>query len=240
MQRKYESALGGILVAAALAVGIIAGCSGQPAAGSPAGQSSTSTSSGLTPSASPGMVTLPASGPTTAATGTTGATGATSATSTSATSTPTGVPTCRTVDLSPEASLVSDSAGAGQMEMNIKLTNTSGHPCTIYGYPGMMLEDQNLSGQATTVTRDPDVPATLLTLADNGSAATTAEFDVDMPMGDEPASGPCEPNSVYLEITPPDQNTQLVTRILSGPVTVCDHGTLNVLPFVAGSTGANQ
>jgi hypothetical protein len=245
MQRKYGYRLSSVLVATVLSVGMVAGCGAQSTTGTPTTQPATESTA---PSSSPSAVAQSTSGPTAPVTGITGsgATGSTGAIGSSSTGsgggiTAAGVPRCHTVDLSPEASLVAGSAGAGQMELNIRLTNTSGHACTIYGYPGMRLEDQSVNGQSTTVNRDPGVPEKILTLVENGSAATTAQFDFDIPvLPGEPTSGPCEPESVYLEITPPDETTQLITRITGGPITVCDHGTLNVLPFVAGPTGPNQ
>ena len=224
MDRKYEWAIGGVLVAGALSAGIIAGCS---SSGSNNGPSASATESGgPTPSQSVGTVPLSA----------TSATAVPSA----AASSPASVPRCHTTDLIPAAALVTGSAGAGSESMNVKLTNNSGHTCTIYGYPGMMLEDTNSSGQATTVTRNTAVKPATITLANGASAATTVRFDFDMPAKDEPQTGNCEAPSVYLLITPPDETTQLSTTIIGGPITVCNHGTLDTLAFVAGAKGANQ
>jgi hypothetical protein len=150
------------------------------------------------------------------------------------------VPRCHTTDLIPAAAIIAGSAAAGSESLNLKLTNNSGHTCTIYGYPGMMLEDTNSSGQATTVTRNFAVKPATITLANGASAATTVRFDFDVPVADEPSTGNCEAPSVYLQITPPDETTQLSATVTGGPVTVCAHGTLDVLAFVAGSKGANQ
>jgi hypothetical protein len=43
-----------------------------------------------------------------------------------------------------------------------------------------------------------------------------------------------------MQITPPDETTQLSATIGGGPVTVCQHGALDVLPFIAGPKGPNQ
>jgi hypothetical protein len=132
------------------------------------------------------------------------------------------------------------SQATGHESLNIKLTNNSGHDCTVYGYPGMKLMDANNAGQATTVNRDHSQKPTTITVADGASVATTARIDFSLPSKDEPQSGNCEAPSVYLEITPPDETTQLSTTITGGPVTVCNHGTIDVLPFISGSTGPNQ
>jgi hypothetical protein len=222
MERKYEWAIGGVLTAAALSVGIVAGCSSSSAK-SP---SASATESGVpTPSQSVGTVQLPAT---------------TTAPAPSGSASPAAVPRCHTADLTPAAAIVAGSQGAGSESLNLELTNNSGHACTIYGFPGMKLEDMNSSGQATTVTRNFGVKPATITLANGASAATTVRFDFDMPVGGEPPTGNCEAPSVYLQITPPDETTQLSTTITGGPVTVCNHGTLDTLPFVAGVKGPNQ
>lgn len=226
MDRKYEWVIGGVLTAAALSLGIVAGCSGNSSGGGPSANATDSGPPTTTPT--PGQVTLPS--PSASTTGSAGS----SASATSA------VPRCHTADLSPAVSIVAGSQGAGHESINIKLTNSSGHTCTVYGYPGMKLEDANGSGQATTVTRNHSLKPATLTVADGASVATTANFDVDVPAKDEPQTGNCEAPSVYLQITPPDETTQLSATITGGPVTVCQHGAIDVLPFVAGGTGPNQ
>ncbi|MGH6656256.1 MAG: DUF4232 domain-containing protein [Actinocrinis sp.] len=227
MDRKHEWAIGGALTAAALFGGIVAGCS---SAGGDTGPSANATESGgPTQSQSPGTVLLPTNAPSAAATQSGGAGSSASA-----------VPRCHTVDLSPAVSIVAGSQATGHEAMNIKLTNTSNRTCTVYGYPGMMLEDTNLSGQATNVVRDHSAAPKTLTVASGASVATTALFDFDVPAPDEPATGDCEAPSVYVQLTPPDETTQLSATITGGPVTVCQHGKISVLPFISGAKGPNQ
>jgi hypothetical protein len=223
MQRKYEWAIGGVLTAGALAGGIFAGC----ASGSSANQntSTNGASSSPAPAQSNGGIVVPA--PSSGSTG-------------SASPSATGLPRCHTADLSPDVSLVAGSAGAGHEAMNLTLKNNSGHTCTIFGYPGMMLQDQNGAGQATSVVRTKGVPEKTLVVPDGGSVSTTVTFDFDMPGPGEPTTGNCEPQSYSLLITPPDETSQLTALITGGPVTVCQKGTLNVLPFISGTTGPNQ
>lgn len=223
MQRKYEWAIGGVLTAGALAGGIFAGC----ASGSSAKQNTTTNGASSTPApaqSNAGIVPAPPS----------------SSTPGVPSPTASALPRCHTADLSPDVSIVAGSAGAGHELMNLTLKNNSGHTCTIFGYPGMMLEDQNGAGQATTVTRNHGVPAKQLVVPDGGVASTTISFDFDMPGPGEPTTGNCEPPSYSLLITPPDETTQLTALITGGPVTVCQKGALNVLPFVSGPKGANQ
>jgi len=231
MNRKYEWAIGGLLTATALSVGIIAGCSTSGTSGPPAnatdGSSGGATSTPSQPSVT--AVTLPSDS-------------AVPSRSVDVSPSPSGTttPRCVVTDLSPTVSVVAGSQGAGHESLNIALTNTSGHTCTVYGFPGLQLEDRNSAGQATKVMRDFGVkPATLL--VKNGAAvATTARIDYDTPAADEPQTGDCEAPSVYLVITPPEESRQLSATIAGGPVTVCEHGAIDVLPFVAGGKGPNQ
>jgi len=222
MQRKYEWAIGGVLTAAALAGGIFAGCSSNSA---DRNQAANTPSTQPSEASSGSAIVLPPS---------------TAAASASPSPSASGTPRCHTADLSPSVAVVAGSQGAGSELMNLTLINTSGHTCTIFGYPGMKLEDQNGNGQATTVTRNRSMPPKTVTLADNGAASTTIRFGFDIPGPGEPATGPCEPASYSLMITPPDETTQLTAPISGGPVTVCEKGTLDVLPFIAGKTGPNQ
>jgi len=219
MNRKTGNVIAAAF-ATALCAGTLAGCAASPpAAGTP----------------SPGgTVTLP---PATAVGGSGGG------------PTAPGVPQCTTANLAAAVSVVAGSQGAGHESLNLTLTDISGHSCTVYGYPGLQLrgedsQDQPGATQATTVTWDPGVPKTLLTLADSGSASTTIQFDVDVPGAGEPTSGQCEPFSYYLAVIAPNNTTSTTARI-GGPnattgITVCEHGNLQVLAFVAGSTGPNQ
>jgi hypothetical protein len=223
MQRKYEWAIGGVLTAGALAGGIFAGC----ATGSNAKQNTSTGSNSSSPS--PAQSDSGNAGPAPASTS-----------AGSPTPSATALPRCHTADLSPTVSIVAGSAGAGHELMNLTLKNNSGHSCTIFGYPGMMLQDQNGAGQATAVTRNHGVPAKTLVVPDGTSASTTVSFDFSIPGPGEPTTGNCEPPSYSLLITPPDETTQLTAPIGGGPVTVCESGTLNVLPFISGTTGPNQ
>ena len=216
--------------AAALGIGTLAGC----VATSTTGTASASESGVVTATTSGG-----AAAPTTAGGGGVSTGGPTVA----------GVPQCITSNVVAAVYVVAGSQGMGHESLNLTLTNISGHSCTVYGFPGLQLMEENAqdqpgADQATSVTWDPGVPKTLVTLADSGSASTTIQFDMDVPGVGEPSSGPCEPDSYYLAIIPPN-NTTAVTARIGGPnsttgITVCEQGRLQVLAFIAGGTGPNQ
>lgn len=236
----------GAVATAVLAAGALTGC----AAVSGTGASALGTAPAETSPAGPEL-TLPAVPIDTATSQTGGSTsdggssngGSSNGGSSAGGPTHAGVPQCMTVDLSPEANIVAGSAAAGHITMNITVTNTSGHSCTIYGFPGLELEDVSQHDQATKVTWDPAVPKTLITLANGQSASSSAQLDKDLPVGSEPLTGPCEPASYEIQITPPNNTTQLVAPIGDTDnqgITVCDFGALDTLAFVPGSTGPHE
>ena len=250
MNRRTGNAIGAVL-AAGLATGVLTGCAGgsgnTPSADGTEQGSSNGTSPGSPLILPPVQTTGPGSG---SSGGSGGGSPATPVVQPSGgggngggTVTQAGVPQCHTQDLSAEANLVAGSAATGHITMNITVTNTSGRTCTIYGFPGLGLEDTNQDLQPTKVTWDPAIPKTLISLPNGGTASSSARIDKDLPVGSEPLSGPCEPASFYLQVTPPNNTTQLVATIGDtggSGITVCDFGALDVLAFVPGSTGPQE
>jgi Protein of unknown function (DUF4232) len=222
-------------LAAALGMATLAGCASMSTGGTPASGSTGQT--GSTTAAAGGATTAPAQS---ASAGSTGSTGGPTAA---------GVQQCATPNLVAAVHVVAGSQGMGHESLNITLTNVSGHPCSVYGFPGLQLMEQNSQGQpgadqTTKVTWDTGVPKTLVTLADSGSASTTAQIDIDVPGPGEPGTGPCEPVSYYMAIIPPNNTTATTARIgganSTTGITACEHGEIQVLAFIAGTTGPNQ
>lgn len=152
-----------------------------------------------------------------------------------------GTPRCHTQDLSASFTVVNGSAGAGNISYNLRLRNTSGHLCTIYGFPGMLLLNAQHQPLPTNVVWDSLVPKRLVWLIPNASAASTVRLSPDVPgPGDNGTAGrQCEPTAYNVEVTPPDETTQLVTAV--APATpVCSRGMMQTSAFIAGGTGPNQ
>jgi Protein of unknown function (DUF4232) len=162
---------------------------------------------------------------------------------------PGGLPVCAASGLAATVFVVDGSQGMGHELLNVSLININDPKCTLYGFPGFQLmgenqEDQPGADQPTTVNWDPEIAKTLITLAPAQEASTSVRIDDDVPAGGEPEAGVCEPESYYLGVTPPNNTAQVVQRI-NGPmatagITVCEHGTLDVLALVPGSVGPNQ
>jgi len=156
-----------------------------------------------------------------------------------------GVSKCLTSELAMQVSVVDGSQGMGHELLNLTLTNKAGQACSVYGFPGLQLLTDKLSPQPTVVSRDYGITPVTVTLAPGKAASTTIRFDMDIPVGNEPTTGACEPDSYYLEVTAPNNTTHLDPWINTeaggaGGITVCEHGALDVLPFVAGAVGPNQ
>jgi hypothetical protein len=150
-----------------------------------------------------------------------------------------GTARCHTSDVTASYTVVAGSAAAGSISYNLRLTDTSMHQCTIYGFAGMLLLDANHKPLPTNVQRDSLVPKQLLRLNPGGSASATVRFSPDVPgVGDNP-SPVCQPTAYYTEVTPPDETTQLVTAV-SPPTSVCERGTMAISAFIAGPTGPNR
>jgi Domain of unknown function (DUF4232) len=116
-------------------------------------------------------------------------------------------------------------AGAGQRYALLSLTNRSDVTCTMYGYPGMLLQDAAGHPVATDVRRDPDAGPVLFPLAP-GHAAWARLHWTAMPSADEPQSGDCEPPAAAVIVTPPDETDHLTVAKGLGPV--CAHGRIDV------------
>jgi hypothetical protein len=199
--------------------------SGGPVIGA-AGTSTTSTSqsaaaTSLSPSATPT--------PSASASATTAGTSTPSAT---ATPSDTSVPECA----SDSFTLTVTNANSANDELLIVLTNTSGHSCTTYGYPGLQLETSAGQLQSTTVTRVNKSSVKHLTVPANQSISTTATFAVET--GTATSGAGCGMPSYSLALIPPNQKQQIVQTITGGPVTVCGNGVLDTNPLVLGSTGS--
>lgn len=119
--------------------------------------------------------------------------------------------------------------GAGHLAAQITFTNTSGHSCTLYGYPGLGLLDG--SGHALAVSTDRggylasvDPGPHPLTVPASGTATAL------MSWSDVPPS--CLTGGTKLQITPPDSTQQLTVAWGGGPV--CDGGRVSITAFKLG------
>jgi hypothetical protein len=165
---------------------------------------------------------------TTSSTSTTPSTTTTTSPAASTTTTNAGPPTCQTNQLA--AAISAPSAGAGQRNATLAFTNNGQTTCTMIGYVGLQLLEQDGTSVPTNVVRSPGQP-TLVTLQPGGQAYTTLSWGV-IASGTEPDNGPCEPDPAQIEITSPNATTSLLQPWPNGPV--CEQGTFNTVPVAAG------
>ncbi len=143
---------------------------------------------------------------------------------------PTATPRCHTGDLA--ATIRALNSGAGQRYAALVLTNASGHPCQVYGYVGMLLLDGNRQSLPTDVVRNASPAPQVLTLMAGQAVFSQLHWTV-VPGTGEAQTAQCEPQPASVEITPPDETTQLV--VPWNMDAVCLHGRIDVTAAAPGS-----
>ncbi|HZV73008.1 MAG TPA: DUF4232 domain-containing protein [Conexibacter sp.] len=119
------------------------------------------------------------------------------------------------------------SAGAGQRQAKLLLTNVTRRTCSLAGYPGGLLLGATNIPLPTNVVRDTGHRARVVTLTPGQSAKTTVQWGVITGSGDR-QTGACEPTPARIEITPPNASGHLVLPWRNGPV--CERGRIVVNP----------
>lgn len=179
------------------------------------------------------------SGPSAAPTTTTSVPGRSTTTSVPARSTTTSpsttsttaagrAPTCQPSGLT--FSTQFGSGAAGQLEELVVMENTSGVPCSLFGYPGLQLYDSSgapiptnvVRGGVTFGTAAANQPAALVTLSPGSSGAFTIHYS-DVPVGNESSC----PTSASAHITPPNDFSSASVALSIDP---CGGGTVHVSP----------
>jgi hypothetical protein len=125
-------------------------------------------------------------------------------------------------------------AGAGNLIQTIFLTNTSGHPCQLHGFPGLQMFDAQDQPLPTIVkwgtgwmTSQPGPTDVVLAPAEVSSFKIHWEH---IPVGDEPTC----PTSDHVHLTPPDSYNFIVVPL---HLDACGGGTLEVSAVRLGSGG---
>jgi hypothetical protein len=136
---------------------------------------------------------------------------------------------CHTSELA--GSLRPGSPGAGQRYAVLVLTNLSSRTCWVYGYVGMQLQDGAGHPLPTNVIRAPATPATI-SLQPGDTAFALLHWSAVNGPGDSP-SAQCQPDPASVQVTPPDETTQLVIPWSYGMV--CQQGRIDIPPLAAGT-----
>jgi hypothetical protein len=132
---------------------------------------------------------------------------------------------CTGEQLSGTFVLVPGSAGAGQIEYALTLTNTSQATCYVRGVPRATLLGVSAGALPTHVTAAGGGGPTQVVLEPGASAVAHARFSPDVPGEGDSQSGACQPQAHTLQVSP---NGGGVTDAAVRPATsVCERGTLN-------------
>jgi uncharacterized protein DUF4232 len=132
---------------------------------------------------------------------------------------------CTGEQLSGTFALVPGSAGAGQIEYALTLTNTSHTACYVRGVPKATLLNASAAALPTHVTAAGGGAPTRVLLEPGASAVAHARFSPDVPGTGDSQSGQCQPQAHTLQVTP---NGGGVTDAAIKPSTsVCEQGSLN-------------
>jgi hypothetical protein len=204
-----------LLAMAALACSafLLAACGSSTPAASPS--SSPSATPSHTSSANASATTQPSANPT-------------------ATATSAAAPACATSALHVAVPAVTGNAAAGSTYYPIQFVNTSGSPCTLYGYPGVSFVTAAGGSQiGVPAARDPVVSAQLITLSagETGHAVLRVADAQNYPASD------CGPVTAHwLKVYPPNQTAPVyvsfTAQACSKPRTI-----LSVETVQTGSTG---
>lgn len=114
-------------------------------------------------------------------------------------------------------------SSAGSRNVVLVVRNKSRQVCTLRGYGGLELLDaarEVLPTQAERTLRPEPAP---VRLRPGAAAGKHLHWSV-VPVGDEPADGPCQPTASAINVTPPDETTPLEVSFEFG--SVCDRGKL--------------
>jgi hypothetical protein len=137
----------------------------------------------------------------------------------------TSVTPCTGQQLSGTFVLVPGSAGAGQIEYALTLTNTSHGACSVRGVPRATLLSVSAAALPTHVRAAGGNAPIRVVLQPGASAVAHARFSPDVPGPGDSQSGACQPQAHTLQVSP---NGGGVTDAAIKPSTsVCEQGTLN-------------
>ena len=121
-----------------------------------------------------------------------------------------GAAGCASAGLTAKVDTAQSGAAAGSTYVPIDFTNTSGSPCTLFGYPGVSFVAGPTGGQlGEAASRNPAAKATTVRLAPGGVAHATLQVAA---AGNYSASACTPVTAHWLRIFPPNQPTPIFVR----------------------------
>ena len=148
---------------------------------------------------------------------------------------PAAAAACSGTQLSGTFALLPGSAGAGQVEYELTLANTTQQACFVSGIPQAQLLGSSGSSLPThVVAAQPGAgTAAKITLTPGASAVASARFSPDVTGQGDAQSGACQPKAHVLRVTPNGGGT--VDAPIRPPTSVCEQGSLSFQLFSASS-----
>ncbi|MGC7102538.1 DUF4232 domain-containing protein [Amycolatopsis lurida] len=146
-----------------------------------------------------------------------------------------GLPACQAAHLSGQ--LRPGSPDVGHRRATLEVTNRGDSTCVINGYGDLRLLGADARTVPTDAWRRPHPAATEVVLDPGEVAVRELRWSANPGKG-EPADGPCQPEAVRLEITPPDQAESFGVPWSLGPV--CRGGWISGGAFTGRTTSAHQ
>ncbi|MCD0485732.1 DUF4232 domain-containing protein [Streptacidiphilus sp. ASG 303] len=131
---------------------------------------------------------------------------------------------CRTADLA--VSVTGPASDASEQEpatAAVQVVNTSGRTCTLKGFPGVEVRDDQGKSSPLTARRQ-DSPATAVRLAPGAKAVARLAYGNVNGEGSASARKVCGVQSAYASVILPDETAVLKVRVRGG----VDNGTLDV------------
>ena len=142
---------------------------------------------------------------------------------------PTATEACTGADLAGTFALVPGSAGAGQIEYALTVTNTSHTRCFVRGVPKATLLAASGAALPTHVTAAGDGGKGAIMLEPGASAVAHARFSPDVAGQGDSQSGACQPEAQTLQVNPDGGGA--TDAAIKPPTSVCERGTLNFEAF---------
>ena len=136
---------------------------------------------------------------------------------------------CTGADLAGNFALVPGSAGAGQIEYALTVTNTSKSPCFVRGVPKATLLGASAVALPTHITAAGDGGTGRIVLQPGASAVAHARFSPDVAGEGDSQSGACQPEAQTLQVNPDGGGA--TDAAIKPPTSVCERGTLNFERF---------
>jgi len=136
---------------------------------------------------------------------------------------------CTGAELAGNFALVPGSAGAGQIEYALTVTNTSESPCFVRGVPKATLLGASAVALPTHITAAGDGGTGRIVLQPGASAVAHARFSPDVAGDGDSQTGACQPQAQMLQVNPDGGGA--TDAAIKPPTSVCQRGTLNFERF---------